>query len=68
MAPNPKLADAARRKINIKPSRQGLLHQNLGVKQGTKIPVAAMQKAANSDNEALRKRAQFALNARKWNH
>jgi hypothetical protein len=73
MAPNPKLhaaAVASKKKggIHIKPSHQGLLHEDLGVKQGNKIPVASMQKAANSDNEALRKRAQFAINARKWHH
>lgn len=58
----------ASKPINIKPSHEGLLHKSLGVKQGQKIPVAAEQKAANSSNPVLAKRAQFALNARKWNH
>ncbi len=53
--------------INIKPSHRGLLHQNLGVAPGKKIPVSAMRKAANSNDPALAKRAQFALNARSWN-
>ena len=63
MAPNPKLKNAA---IHIKKSHQGLLHQQLGVKEGDKIPAADLEKAANSQNAATRKRAQFALNARKW--
>ena len=53
--------------INIKPSHRGLLHQSLGVAPGAKIPVAKIQKAANSSNATLAKRAQFALNARSWN-
>ena len=62
-----KLASSPTGPINIKPSRRGLLHQNLGVAAGAKIPVAKIQKAANSDNAALARRAQFALNARSWN-
>ena len=55
-------------KIAIKKSHQGLLHQNLGVPQGQKIPVSRMRSAANSGDPALARRAQFALNARQWNH
>lgn len=54
--------------IHIKKSHQGMLHEDLGVAKGKKIPVAAIEKAAHSSDPATRKRAQFALNARKWNH
>jgi hypothetical protein len=53
--------------IQIKKSHEGKLHRALGVKPGRKITVAALDKAAHSKSEALRKEAQFALNARKWN-
>jgi hypothetical protein len=43
----------------------GSLHRALGVKEGKTIPTKKVQAAANSDNEKLRKKAQFALNVRK---
>lgn len=54
--------------INIKPSHKGLLHKNLGVSQGKKLTVKEEESAKNSSDPAERKRATFALNARKWNH
>jgi hypothetical protein len=54
--------------IHIKPSHKGLLHKRLGVKKGSKIPVAALEKAAHSSSETAREQAQFALNSRKWRH
>lgn len=60
-------AIGAKSSINIKPSHKGLLHQSLGVPQGQKIPVSMERKAANSTDPVLRRRAQFALNAAKFN-
>lgn len=54
--------------IKIKASHKGLLHKNLKVKKGNKIPVAKLESAKRSKNAAVRKRATFALNARKWSH
>jgi hypothetical protein len=54
--------------IRIKPSRKGLLHKDLGVPQGQKIPPGKLQAALASSSPATRKRAQFAANAKKWNH
>lgn len=54
--------------IRLNPANRGKLHKSMGVAKGKKIPVARLKKAAKSKNETLRKRAQFALNARKWNH
>lgn len=54
--------------INIKPANKGLLHKNLGVKKGEKIPVAKMEKAKKSAGPAEKKRIVFAENARKWSH
>jgi oligoendopeptidase F len=54
--------------IKINPANKGKLHATLGVPKGKKIPVAQLQKAAHSSNPKTRQRAQFALNARKWNH
>ena len=52
--------------IRIKPANKGLLHKNLGVAPGKKLTVAQEQKAKQSSDPAVRKRATFALNARKW--
>jgi len=38
----------------------------LGVKQGKKLAPGELYKAANSKNPLERKRAQFAINAKKW--
>ena len=54
--------------IKIKPSHRGLLHKNLGVKQGHKISEGSIRKAEHSSSAAVRKRAVFAENARHWNH
>lgn len=58
----------ARRKnpIRIKPSNKGKLRKSTGTKKGQKIPAAKLQKLAKSKNPTTRKRAQFAINARKW--
>ena len=53
---------------HIKPSHKGLLHKALGIKEGEKISVADLLKAKHSKSPAMRKRANFAINARKWNH
>lgn len=52
--------------INIKPENKGKLHKDLGVKSGQKIPAAKLAKAENSKNPAVKKRAVFAANAKKW--
>lgn len=54
--------------IHIKPSHKGLLHADLGVKQGSPIPAKKLEKAENSGSAAERKRAVFAENAKHWNH
>lgn len=54
--------------INIKPSHKGLLHKKLGVPQGKPIPAAKVTKAEHSKSPALRKEAQFAENAKHFNH
>jgi len=54
--------------INIKPSHKGLLHKDLGVKSGEKIPEAKLKKAEHSSNSAVKKRAVFAENAKSFKH
>lgn len=63
-------ARQARRKsgIHIKPSHEGKLHEDLGVKKGKKLTVAEEEKAKHSEDPKVRERATFALNARKWHH
>ncbi len=48
--------------IHIKPSHKGLLHKDLGVPQGEKIPKEKIDKALHSSSAAVRKRANFARN------
>lgn len=48
--------------------KKGALHEDLGVPQDTPIPSGKLEKATHSDNETLRKRAQFAENAKHFHH
>jgi oligoendopeptidase F len=58
---------AKRRKpIRIKPKNKGKLRKTTKTKKGRKIPVSKLQKLKKSKNPKTRKRANFALNARKW--
>jgi len=52
--------------IKIKPANRGKLRAGLKAKKGKKIPVSSLMKAKNSKDPAMRKRAVFALNARKF--
>jgi hypothetical protein len=53
--------------IHIKKSHEGLLHKNLGVKQGEPISYHQMIKAKKNAGPAEKKRIVFAENARHWN-
>ena len=53
-------------KIEIKPSHKGLLHKELGVPQGEKIPAKKLAAAAKTASPAEQKRITFAKNAKKW--
>lgn len=59
----------ARRKsgIRIKASNRGKLRKSTGTKKGAKIPASKLRALKKSKNPTTRKRATFALNARKWN-
>jgi hypothetical protein len=46
----------------IKKSHAGLLHDDLNVPRGEKIPHAKLLEALHHGDTAVRKRAQFALN------
>ncbi len=48
--------------------KKGALHKDLGVPSDKSIPSGKLEKATHSDNETLRKRAQFAENAKHWHH
>ncbi len=52
--------------IVIKPSHKGLLHEDLGVPQNKPIPLSRLMAAEQSPDPKIRKRAQFADNARKF--
>jgi oligoendopeptidase F len=56
-----------RKPIRIKKANRGKLRRSTGTKKGQKIPAKKLQQLAKSKNPTTRKRAQFALNARKWN-
>lgn len=48
--------------------KKGALHHQLGVPSDKPIPAGKLEKATHSENETLRKRAQFAENAKHWQH
>jgi hypothetical protein len=58
--------------IRIKPSHEGLLHKDMGIAQGKKIPEASLEKkkasAKKSGNVKELKEIVFAENAKKWHH
>ena len=53
--------------IYIKKNNRGKLHDQLNLPQDEKIPLSKLQ-IHEGDSEQLRKRKQFALNAREWKH
>lgn len=59
------MARRRRRKIRVK---RGALHRQLGIRKGKKIPVSTLRRLKHSRSARTRKRATFALNARKWRH
>jgi len=52
-------------KIYIKPSKRGSLRKATGTPKGKKIPRSKLT-IKKSDSPAMRKKKQFAINARKW--
>ena len=60
------MAKKRRGGIKIKKANRGKLRKSLGAKKGKKIPASKLKKAASSKNPTTRKRAQFAINAKKW--
>lgn len=52
--------------IRIKKSNRGKLRKSAGAKKGKNIPESKLRKMKRSKNPKTRKRANFALNARKW--
>lgn len=52
--------------IHIKESHKGLLHKDLGIAKGKNIPDSKLA-IRSLDSSAVRKRKQFALNAKGWN-
>lgn len=64
----PHMAEGGKTPHFLEGLKKGALHKEMGVSEDKKIPSAKLEKAANSDNETLRKRAQFAINAKKWHH
>ena len=54
--------------IHIQKSHEGLFHKDTGTKPGHKIPEAKIQQKLHSPDAAVRKRAQFAENAKHWHH
>lgn len=52
--------------IRIKKSNRGKLRKSAGTRKGKKIPADKLRAMKRSKNPKTRKRATFALNARKW--
>ena len=58
---------AKRKPIRIKKANRGKLRKTAKAKKGKKIPVSKLRSMKRSKNPKTRKRATFALNARRWN-
>ena len=61
------MASASKPRIHIKASKVGSLHRALGVPKGEKIPASKLV-TKKTDSPAMRKKKNFARNARKFNH
>jgi hypothetical protein len=58
----------AKSKIKIKKSRQGTLRRKTKTKKGQKIPASKLRSIKKSGSKNAKKKATFALNARKFKH
>lgn len=56
----------AKPRIHIKKANRGKLRRATKTKKGKNIPVSKLKAMKRSKNPKTRKRATFALNARKW--
>jgi len=56
------------KELDLSGLKKGKLHKALHVAAGHLISIKKEEKAMKSKNPTLRKEAQFAMNARKWNH
>jgi len=54
-----------KKKIYIKPSKRGSLRKATGTKKGQNIPASKLA-IKSTDSPAMKKKKQFAINARKW--
>lgn len=54
--------------ISIKKSKQGTLRRATKTKKGQKIPVSKLRRLKKSGTPAQKKKANFALNARRFKH
>jgi oligoendopeptidase F len=60
------MATRRRSGIHIKKKNRGKLRATTKTKKGQKIPASTLRRLKKSKNPKTRKRATFALNARKW--
>lgn len=61
------MATATKKRKPIGPVKKGALRKSLGMSTTKDMPESA-KKIKPGDSEKMRKRKQFALNAKKWNH
>ena len=52
--------------IKLNPKHAGMLHRDLGVAKEHHIPMSKLMEAKRSSDPAVRRRATFAINAKKW--
>ena len=60
------MARKAKAPIHIKAANKGKLRSKTKTKKGAKIPVSKLRSLKKSGSALQKKRANFALNARKW--
>lgn len=59
---------AKKKTISINPANAGKLRKTAKTKKGQKISLGTLKTLANSKSATTRRRAQFAINARKFKH
>lgn len=59
---------ASKSTVHINPATKGTLRKAAGAKKGQNIPLSKLEKMKKGASPAMRKKIQFAENARKWKH
>jgi hypothetical protein len=62
------MAVKKKKTIHLNPEHKGLLHKEMGIKEGKKISTEELEKVKKNASPKKKQRIQFAENAKHFNH